>query len=323
MTPRKSQERPTTADSKSSLFCFDTRLPEMATFFCVMKKTAGCGASRGTSENPGTAKTISDFVFFFAWNFLYLHSQNKDMQDTAIHPIVNGGVNPNLTPELFKDLDKSTKRQVIWSIVVSMGFAHSFPEVDRKVFEPSEFKLDYKDLTYDGPDGELDLDKLFVTVREEFQNHHRKMKAKTADLHYELGRKIFETQKELGFGGMLELSRYRLKGYISACGDWNDFNAAKVGVAIDRMHELAPRRSYGPNNPNTGSVMHKLKSVTGCEYVIMDFDFVQKEDLERIREFYKNQWEPKGESITADSIRIEETDHGHGYYGAELIWWWD
>lgn len=245
------------------------------------------------------------------------------MQATAIQPIINGSVNPRLTPELFKELDKAAKRQVIWNIVVSMGFAHCFPEVDPKVFQPSEFKVSYEDLTYDNPDGELDLDKLFVTAKEEYNAHHNKMKTKTANLHYELGQKIYAAQKELGFGGMMELDKNRLKGYISACGNWNDFNSSNVGAAIGRMHELAPRRDYGPNNPNTGGIMHTLKSVHGCEYIILSYEFITAPDLERVKEFYQKHWEPKGKSIKADSIRYEESDHGQGYYKIDLIWWWD
>ena len=239
------------------------------------------------------------------------------MQTTTIQPIVNGSANPNLTPELFNDLDFPAKRQVIWSIMVSMGFAHSFSEVDPRCFEKPDKKFEYSSIT------EENANELFVTVRETFNAHHNRMKAKTANLHYELGAKIYAAQKELGFGGMLELDKNRLKGYISACGNWNDFNASNVGAAIGRMHELAPRRDYGPNNPNTGSIMHTLKTLHGCEYIILNYDYVSADDVVRIQSFYKNHWEPKGKSIKADSVRIEVSDHGHGYYGVELIWWWD
>lgn len=239
------------------------------------------------------------------------------MQATAIQPIINGSVNPRLTPELFNELDFTAKRQVIWNIIVSMGFAHSFPEVDPKCFEKPDEEYSYSQITEDN------ANELFVTMRDKFNAHHNRMKSKTSNLHYDLGRKIYAAQKELGFGGMMELDKYRLKGYISACGNWNDFNASEVSAAIGRMHELAPRRDYGPNNCNTGSIMHKLKSVHGCEYVILSYEFITTQDLERVIEFYEKHWEPKGKSIKADSIRFEESDHGHGYHGIDLIWWWD
>jgi hypothetical protein len=266
----------------------------------------------------------SPILFFYLSRFFYIYfNKQSAMQEEKIQPIINGRVNTNLTPELFKELDKASKRQVIWNIIVSLGFAHSFPEVDAKLFEPSEFKVDYKDLTYDHPNGEIDLDKLFIATKEEYKIHHRRMKVKTADAHYELGRKIYQIQGELGFGGMLELDKNRLKGYISACGDWNKFNASKVGSAVSRMHELAPRMDYGPNNCNTGSVIHKFKTVHGCEYIILSFEFISSETMERVKEFYRLHWEPKGRSLDADSVRFEETDHGNNYHGIELIWWWD
>lgn len=110
--------------------------------------------------------------------------------------------------------------------MVSMGFAHSFSEVDPRCFEKPDKKFEYSSIT------EENANELFVTVRETFNAHHNRMKAKTANLHYELGAKIYAAQKELGFGGMLELDKNRLKGYISACGNWNDFNASNVGAAI-------------------------------------------------------------------------------------------
>lgn len=243
------------------------------------------------------------------------------MQAIEIQPIINGSANPRLTPELFKELDPATKRRVIWNILVSMEFAHSFKEVDPEVFEKPEFKVEYSDLMNET--NETRLDTLFDTAREESANHRNKMLAKTSDRRFELGKKIYQAQKELGFGGMIELDVYRLKGYINACGSWNDFDCHKVSRAVGRLNSLAPKMNYGPNNPNTGNIIHKWKTVRGCEYLIMEFDFISPETLEEVKDFYSNLWDPIGCGIKADSIRYEVVEHGSNYFGIELIMWWD
>lgn len=236
-----------------------------------------------------------------------------------IQPIINGSVNPNLTPELFNELDFNVKRKVIWGIMVSMGFAHSFPGVDQRCFIKPKEKFSDSSIT---PENANDL---FVEMKKKYQEHHNKMLAKTRDLYYDLGAKIYDAQKELGFGGFVELDAYRLKGYVSRCGSWNDFNHRQVGAAIAIVDDLAPRKDYGVNNPNSGSLIHKWKTVHGCEYIIMEFDFVREKDVERIKEFYQKTWELKGREIKADSIRIEinPLDNNGEYYNVELIWWWD
>lgn len=241
------------------------------------------------------------------------------MQTTEIRPIINGSANPRLTPELFKNLDTVTKRSVIWNILVSMEYPHSYQDVDREVFEKPQYKIGYKELQNE----ESELDKLFDTVKNEQRKHHNLMRTRTANRRYELGKKIYETQKELGFGGMLTLDIDRLQGYIKSCGSWNGFKASEVNSVIGKLDTLAPRTDYGPNNPNTGNSMHKWKTVHGCEYVIMEFGFIDSQTLDRVKEFYKSQWEPKARSAKADSVRFEESDHGNGYFGIELIMWWD
>lgn len=238
-----------------------------------------------------------------------------------IKPIVNGSANPNLTLELFAELDMATKHQVIWNIVVSLEFAHCFPDVDHKVFQKSDYTLKYDELqSYSSEDT---LNKLYVEVRDQYDAHYNKMKTATANHRFELGKKICQAQKELGFGGWMALDKDRMQGYISAGGSWNDFDSSKVSHAIGKIDRLAPRKDYGPNNPNTGYTEHKWKSVSGNEYVVMEYEFVNESQLNRVKEFYKTHWEPVGKSIKADSVRFEETSHGNGYHGIELIWWWD
>lgn len=239
--------------------------------------------------------------------------------EQKIQPIINGSANPRLTPEIFQELSFESKRSVIWNIMVSMGFAHSFKGVDRRCFTKLEEEYSIGQIT------EENADTLFVEIRDRFNRHHERMVAKTNHLYYGLGQKIYEAQKELGFGGFIELDAYRLKGYIQACGNWNEFNSDKVGVAVARLDKQAPTTDYGPNNVNTGNIMHKWKTVHGCEYVVMEFGFVSEKDVERIREFYTNVWEPKGREIDAGSIRIEVTpvDNSKTYFDVELVMWWD
>lgn len=235
----------------------------------------------------------------------------------SIQPIINGSVNPRLTQEIFNDLPFETKRGVVWNIMVSMGFAHSFPGVDIRCYQKLEEEFEYSSIT------EENANDLFATMRERFKASHERMLDKTNVLHYELGEKIYHAQKELGFEGYINLNAWRLKGYISAGGSWNDFDSNKVGAAITKMDNLAPRRNYGVNNPNTGLPMHKWKTIHSCAYVILEYEFIVEEDVENIRSFYNEHWEPKGRSIKADSIRIEVEELGNGYYSAELVWWWD
>lgn len=241
------------------------------------------------------------------------------MQTTEIKPIINGSVNPRLTPELFKTLNPGTKRSVIWNVLVSMQYPHTYQDIDGDVFKAPQYSIDYKDI-----EAEVEgLDELFDKVKKERETHYNLMRALTASHRFELGKRIYEMQKELNFGGMLTLDIDRLRGYIKACGSWNGFKAPEVNLALCELDTLAPRTDYGPNNPNTGNIMHKWKTVHGCEYIIMEFDFIDAQTLERVKEFYKTQWVPKGQRIKADSVRFEETSHGNNYFGIELIMWWD
>ena len=237
----------------------------------------------------------------------------------SIKPIINGKVNPNLTNELFNELPFETKKSVVWNIMVSMGFAHCFPGIDTRCYEKFSEEFKHSSIV------EENVDDLFVSVKGKFKQHHDRMLAKTKDLHYELGGKIYKAQRELGFGGFIELDAYRLKGYLSEGGSWNDFNHRSVGEAITIIDGIAPRKDYGVNNPNTGLPMHTWKTNNRCEYVVLCYDFIGKEDIERIKSFYVERWEPLGRSNKADSVRIdvEQLDDSGTYFKVELIWWWD
>ena len=241
------------------------------------------------------------------------------MQTLNMQPIINGSANPRITLEIFKGLEYEAKRAYIWNVIVSLGFAHCFPEVEHKVFEPSPDKDKWKhsDITPENADS------LFDEVKNAYTSHHTKMLAKTENLHHEYGKKIHEAQKEYGFGGVMELTKYKMQGYIQAIGSWNDYNASDVSAAVSKLHELAPRKEYGMNNPNTGQLMHKWKSVHSGEYLMMEYEFIGSKELEAIKEFYKEYWEPKGRAIKADSVRFEVVEHDNNYCGIELIMWWD
>lgn len=235
----------------------------------------------------------------------------------TIQPIINGKVNPNLTLEIFKSLTFDRKRDVIWNIIVSMQFAHCFDGIDARCFEKKEEIFKYDQIQEEG------VDEMYEKVQSQFQAIHNQMLAKTQDLHFGLGKKIYEVQKELGFGGLISLDVFRMMGYIEACGSWNDFNSKNVSRAISSLDKLAPKKDYGVNNPNTGSKMHQWKTCHGCEYVMLVWDFVDEKDLERIKSFYENDWTSKGRSCKVDSIRIEVNELGDRYFSVELIWWWD
>ena len=235
----------------------------------------------------------------------------------SIQPIINGSLNPNLTQELFNELPFETKKSVVWNVMVSMGFAHCFPGVDPRCYEKLEEKFEYSSIT------EENANDLFAELRERYKAQHNRMLGKTKDLYYELGNKIYHAQKELGFGGWIGLDAWRLKGYLSAGGSWNEFDHNKVGAAITRMDNLAPRRDHGVNNPNSGHTMHQWKTVHRCDYVVLEYEFIDAKDLERIKKFYEEHWDAKGISVKADSVRMDVQEIGNGYFSVELIWWWD
>jgi hypothetical protein len=252
----------------------------------------------------------------------YIYSTKSNVMQ-KIQPIINGSVNPRLTPELFKELPLETKKSVIWNRIVSLEFHNSFANTEREVFEPYNTKEQgwvYENLKKIEDE---EADDIFVKVSEAFKAHHQILVSKTHQRNVEIGRKIKEAQKELGFGGWLELDVSRLMGYIEASGSWNGFSHKKVSKAVLELDTIAPRMDYGGNNPNTGLKMHKWKTVSGNEYVVLDYGFISENDLKRVKDFYKSHWNPVGTSIKADSIRFEESNHGNGYFGIELVWWWD
>jgi hypothetical protein len=121
----------------------------------------------------------------------------------------------------------------------------------------------------------------------------------------------------------MELSNFKMQGYIHAIGSWNDYKASDVSAAVSKLHALAPRKDYGINNPNTGQLMHKWKTVHSGEYLMMEYEFIGPKELEVVKEFYESVWKSEGNKIKADSIRFEVIEHGNNYFGIELIMWWD
>jgi hypothetical protein len=239
-------------------------------------------------------------------------------QTEIVQPIINGSFNPRLTHDQFKGLDRETKIGFLWRVLVSMEFSHSLRDVDQEVFKKGEKICDYDHLQKE----DTDLDELFHQIKSAYDKHQSVMQTETNQRRYILGQKFWHAQSECGMGGMIETDYARAQGYISAIGNWNDFNVTKVNSAISRVEDKCPRVDYGANNPNTGIKMHKWKVTHRGEYVILSFDFVNEKAKERIEKFFPT-FESIGKSAKADSIRIEIEEHGNGYYGVELYWWWD
>lgn len=240
------------------------------------------------------------------------------MEKETIMPIINGSFNPRLTHDQFKELDRENKIGFLWRVLVDIQSPGYSEDIDNEVFEKGEMVCNHDHLR----DPDTDLDALFLVAKKANADHKDLMRIKTNQRRYDLGNKFWHAQKECGVGGMIETDAHRAKGYISAIGNWNDFNSADVGVAINKVEFRCPRQDYGVNNPNTGKKIHKWKVRHNGEYVVLTFDFVNKETKERIEEFFP-EFQAIGRGAKADSIRIEVEDHGNGYYGVELYWWWD
>jgi hypothetical protein len=236
-----------------------------------------------------------------------------------IKPIINGSSNPRYTLELFKALSVEEKKQIIWNKYINLLSAHSYPDIDYVCFKAPDFELKYSDTQLLNSD-EFDL--LFENINEIYKKNHTETKRKTAAHHFKLGENIHKVQSELGFGGIIELSVNRLRGYIAANGSWNEFNSSRVAAAVNTINSQVPRVDYGINNVNTGNAMHVWKTISGCAYIFLEFSFVDSKTLDKIKEFY-HIWEREGRNAKADSIRHEITDHGNGYFGIEFVWWWD
>ena len=239
-------------------------------------------------------------------------------QTEIVQPIINGSFNPRLTHDQFKGLDRETKIGFLRRVLVSMEFANSFHDIERSVFFKPETKFRHDDLQAEG----VDLDSLFTEITGAFYSHQKRLESLSGERRYAMGQNFWHAQKEFGMGGMIETDFSRAQGYISAIGNWNDFNVSSVNHAIRMVEAKAPRQDYGANNPNTGRKMHKWKVTPNGEYVMLVYDFIDKKTKERIEEFFAT-WQTIGKGTKADSIRIEIEDHGNGYYEVELYWWWD
>jgi hypothetical protein len=235
-------------------------------------------------------------------------------QTITIQPIINGSVNPRLTPKLFAELNHELQARVIWNLKVTGEFAHSFQDIDREVF----IKIPTTDHE-DHPDPVQN----FIQIKDKLARHHNYMRVKTREHRFELGKKIFQAQRELGFGGQMELDADRLQGYIFAGGSWNDFDVKKVCSGIRKLEVEIPRVDYGVNNPNTGISMHKWKVTPGRDYVVLEFDFISTDTLAKIQKFFETEFTSMSKMMQADSCRIETEDLGNGYHSGELILWWD
>jgi len=240
------------------------------------------------------------------------------METTTVklEPIVNGSFNHELTNEQMLEFPFESKKQMAWNLIVSMQFAHSFKNVDHKVFNPVVAQKYTHDMLT--PDC---IDDVLVTVRTQYQQKHKDLLRLTADLYYKQGAEIYRQQKELGFGGFLKMDGRKMIGYIQAGGSWNEYNHIDIASAVQELEQLVPKVYYNPNNPNNGNKMHEW-TTTG-EYLTMVFNYLSKKDHDRCMEFYNKHFQPIGRRIKADSVRFELTEHPNDHYALEFVMWWD
>lgn len=233
---------------------------------------------------------------------------------TDLQPIVNGSFNQELTNEQILCFDFETKKRIAWNLIVSLGFAHSFRDIAPEVFiaVPSKWSYDMLTLEY--------IDTVVIDVREAFNNRQRQLNFLTNNYYYGQGKQIHEAQKRLQFGGMLEMNIYKLQGYISAIGNWNDFSSAVAMEAVEKLDEICPA-FYIKNNPNNGLKKHIW--TVGGDYITMKFSYLGNEDKERYMNFYKEYFEPTAKKINADSVRFELEELPNNAFSLELIMWWD
>jgi hypothetical protein len=240
-------------------------------------------------------------------------------------PIINGSFNPRFLLNDFQELpDLQSKQQTVWYLLKSIGNKESYPDVDHLVFsgiiEPPSLPVnEHKEIL---EKSEEELTKLFSLLQVAKELYKQNLLMLTKQRSREKGQQIYRLQQKLGFGGFLEMDLNRLKGYMEECGGWNDFNPAKISQKLNSIEKACPRKDYGVNNPSTGLPMHIYRTVSGCEYVNIYFPFLSEREVEKVVEFYKNVWEPVGQEVIADSVRMVEEKDGP-YSSIELIWWWD
>jgi hypothetical protein len=234
---------------------------------------------------------------------------------TQLQPIVNGSFNHDLTEEQMLEFDFDCKKRMVWNLIVSMGSAHNFRNVDPKVYKKLSFDYMYEGISEDNADHVL------IDVRKLFNDNHAAMLKLTEDLYFEQGQQIFKVQRELGFSGFLRMDFRKLMGYVTSMGNWNDFNGKRVAQAIKHLDSMVPKFSM-PNNCNNGNSLHQW--FMQSDYITMKLDYLSETDKDKYLRFYKEHWEPTARNIQADSVRYElEFDNESKRYTLEMIYWWD
>jgi len=237
------------------------------------------------------------------------------MKTTELQPIVNGSFNHDLTDEQMLQFDFANKRHMAWCLIVSMGSAHNFRNIDAKIFKTVSCEYTYQMIS------EENVDQVLIAVRKQFNEHHAEMLQLTADLYFKQGEDIFKVQRELGFSGFLRMDFRKLMGYVTAMGNWNDFNGKRVAQAIKHLDNAVPKFSM-PNNCNNGMSLHEWFMQN--DYITMKLHYLTETDKDKYLKFYKEHWETTARSIEADSVRYElEFDDESKRYTLEMIYWWD
>lgn len=229
-------------------------------------------------------------------------------------PIVNGSFNQELSFLEMLEFNFEEKKGMAWNLIVSGGYIRSFSDVDPAVFTPMVAKY-----THDMIKPE-NVDDILTEVRTEWSQYHKNLLTLTSNLYFRQGEQIYKAQKDLGFGGFIQMDARKLVGYICAGGSWNDFNHSAVSEGVRTLEALSPR-FYRRNNPNNGQKRHywTMKS----DYITMVVDCITEPDLQNYLDFYKTHWQRVGQTIKADSIRMEQNEIGSGAFSLEFIFWWD
>jgi hypothetical protein len=233
--------------------------------------------------------------------------------------ICNGSINPSLTIDELLQFDIDQKRTALHYLQVEGGYPPKFEEIETSVFEKLPELYSYKQWQeFD----ENQINEALTIVYNRLQQHTQYLITKTGSVHYELGKSIHSAQQELRFGGELEMTIDKLRGYISCVGNWNGFKAGEVCRGLNRLHKIAPRRDCGINNCNTGSIRHKWSIESA--FIFLKFGLCYEQEVNDIQTWFKTLSGIK-EILKADSFRLQidpvEKSDNQAYI--TLVMWWD
>jgi len=233
--------------------------------------------------------------------------------------VVNGSINPSLTLEELLQFSTDEKRDTIHSLQVHGHYFHHFQDIDHDVFEPLPDLYTYQQIKNEF--NEIQVDEALKDVFNRLRKHEQTLRIKTEELHFQLGKEIFEARRKLKFNGEFVLSKGQLLGFVLCIGNWNDFNVLNVHRTINFLHNDAPRKNFGDNNPNTGQLNHKWSIQD--DFIFMDFGYNFEKEAKDIEAWFKTIKYRVEQLSKADSVRLAVEDAGHGGFMVRLVLWWD